>query len=85
MSEQSYVEWSAGMFRVLAIGGIWGVPRSGLIFTRTGEETLTLTGVMPHEEGMPITCGELFAQQAADIEQIKHYMEKAGITVIIPE
>jgi len=85
MSEASHVEWSRNMFHVLAIGGVWGVPRSGLIFTRTGEDTLTLTGVMPHEEGMPITCGELFAQQAADIEQITKYMEMAGITVIVPE
>jgi hypothetical protein len=71
------------MFNVLAIGGIWGVPRSGLIFTRTGEDTLALTQVMPWEEGMPIPREELLAQQDGDYREIKKYMELAGITVSV--
>ena len=36
-------QWCLMMFRSLKVGGVWGVPRSGLIFTRTGEDTLALT------------------------------------------
>jgi hypothetical protein len=79
--ESGYAEWSRRMFLSLRIGGVWGVPRSGLIFTRTGETTLALTDVMPYEDGMPISRPALYLQQQSDYDQIRHYMEVAGVAV----
>jgi hypothetical protein len=78
-TDHGYVEWSRRQFHMLTIGGVWGVPRSGLVFTRTGETTLALTEVMPHDPSMPITPRELFEQQAADFQAIQGYMKMAGI------
>ena len=79
-TDHGYVEWSRRQFQMLKIGGIWGVPRSGLVFTRTGEKTLALTEVMPHNPSMPVTPRELFEAQAADFQAIQGYMKAAGIT-----
>jgi hypothetical protein len=78
-SDEKWVEWSRQHFHMLAIDGVWGVPRSGLIFTRTGEDTLALTSVMPHDPAMPLTPRQLFTQQANDFQAIQGYMKKAGI------
>lgn len=79
-SNQSYVEWSRQHFRSMKIGGVWAVPRSGLVFTRTGETTLALTEVMPHVADMPMTPRELFDYQAGDFQAIQGYMKLAGVT-----
>jgi len=79
-SDEQWVEWSRSMFNALRIGGVWGVPRSGLVFTRTGETRLALTEVMPHDPAMPITPRQLFTEQAGDFRAIQRYMKKAGIT-----
>lgn len=79
-SDEQWVEWSRRMFAALRVGGVWGVPRSGLIFTRTGEKTLALTSVMPHDRAMPVTPRQLFQQQAGDYREIQRHMKSAGIT-----
>lgn len=80
-SDLSWVEWSRQQFHMLKIGGVWGVPRSGLVFTRTGDKHLALTGVMPHDPAMGITPRQLFDQQAEEFQGIQRYMKLAGITV----
>lgn len=47
MTFNQEVAWTINALSRLAIGGSWGVPRSGLIFTRTGETEATLTARMP--------------------------------------
>jgi hypothetical protein len=79
-SDERWVEWSRQQFHLLAVGGVWGVPRSGLVFTRTGEDTLALTEVMPYDPAMPVTARRLFDQQAGDFLAIQGYMKRAGIT-----
>lgn len=79
-SDEQWIEWSRNVFSALRVGGVWGVPRSGLVFTRTGEKTLALTEVMPHDPAMPVTPRQLFEQQAGDFQSIQGYMKKAGIT-----
>ena len=52
--DPAHVAWSYAQFHMLKIGGIWGVPRSGLVFTRVDETTLALTSRMswmPEMEG----------------------------------
>lgn len=77
--EAAWVEWSRRQFHMLTRGGVWGVPRSGLVFTRTGDKHLALTEVMPHDPEMPVTPRELFQAQASDFQQIQHYMKLAGV------
>jgi hypothetical protein len=78
-----HVEWCRLLFRGLKIGGVWGVPRSGLIFTRAGEDELTLTERMPYMDGMEelLTPAQLVEQQQEEYEACAAHMRAAGVTV----
>ena len=65
---------------MLADGGVWGVPRSGLVFMRRGRD-LVLTQIMPHDQAMPMRLRELRRYQAKDYANIKRHFEAAGIKV----
>jgi hypothetical protein len=73
-------QWSKNLFATLTDGGSWGVPRSGLIFHRRGND-LVLVLAMPHMAEMPITPEQLQAQQDSDFEAIREKFGEAGITV----
>lgn len=79
-----HVEWCRNVFRALNEGGVWGVPRSGLVFTKRGEE-LVLTERLPASVEQSRTYqGEdlqLRAYQDEDFEVIKAHFAAAGITV----
>jgi hypothetical protein len=70
-------------------GGVWMVPRSGLIFTRKGDE-LHLSGRMPFTEDMkaslnsdiPHNTEDLLAFQKQDFDVIASHFKAAGINVI---
>jgi hypothetical protein len=66
--------------RLLALGGTWGVPRSGLMFRKT-EDGFALTAMMPHEPGMDVTAEQLRAYQQEDYELIRKQGELAGLTM----
>jgi len=72
--------WCRSVMGMLADGGIWGVPRSGLVFTKRGDK-LVLTSEMPHMEGLPMTAEELADYQREDYELIKERFELAGFQV----
>jgi hypothetical protein len=72
--------WCQGIMRSLADGGIWGVPRSGLIFTKRGDK-LVLTSRMPHMDGLPMTPADLVQYQRDDYELIKERFTLAGFEV----
>lgn len=65
------IAFCSNLFKHLADGGVWGVPRSGLIFTHKGK-TLTLTARI---EGFPAQ------DQADDLSTITAKFRVAGITV----
>lgn len=75
------VAWSRNHFRTLRDGGSWGMPRSGLLFVKRGEE-LHLKLRMPHDPKMPCTAEQLREQQDADFEAVKTSFGLAGITVV---
>lgn len=77
----AHVEWSRQMFRTLAEGGKWGIPRSGILFTKRGDR-LEATDVMPHDPNMPITPLRLKRQQRHEFLNVKRHFEAAGITVV---
>lgn len=74
------IAWSKRQFEMLKDQGVWGVPRSGLMFQRRGEE-LWLLCRMPWVDEMPCTAAQLQEQQDGEYQSIKRHMEAAGITV----
>jgi hypothetical protein len=75
--------WCRQQIDLLKIGGVWGIPRSGLIFTRTGENELTLTARMPWMAEMEgtITPEQLVEQQQDEYELNRRHFQAAGITM----
>jgi len=69
MPATDFRPWCSNMFQMLAIGGVWGVPRSGLVFRREAD-ALQL-----------IAPDSLDAAQAADLESITAHFAEAGIAV----
>jgi hypothetical protein len=60
-------EWATAMWNMLRDNGIWGIPRSGLMYRKDKERArLTLYERMPWMEGMPLTREELLAEQDSD-------------------
>ena len=76
----AHVEWSRNHFRTMSDGGVWAVPRCGIIFVRRGD-SLVLTARMPYDPTMPISAAELDQQQRSNFESIKEHFEAAGIKV----
>lgn len=74
------VAWSRDLFNSLLEGGMWGIPRSGLIFQRRGEK-LVLVTVMPHDDAMPVSAEQLNEQQEVEYENVAKYFRAAGIIV----
>jgi hypothetical protein len=77
----SDVAWSKQLFNSLKDGGAWGVPRSGLFFTRRGER-FELTARLPYDPAMPMSETQMREFQASDFECIKRNFGAAGIAVI---
>ncbi len=85
------VKWSRNHFDRIKIGGIWAVPRSGLIFTKKDEQTFELTAVMPYLDEMktaaadgrdvPESKEDLVAYQRDDFDAIAKRFNRAGITM----
>jgi hypothetical protein len=88
--DEARVGWGYDLFHSLADGGVWGVPRSGLVFQRRGE-ALALTERMPYlpeiaeaaAEGrdVPASAAELREYQDHDFAVIRDYFAAAGIEV----
>jgi hypothetical protein len=72
---QAHVEWCRRMWSVMADGGSWGLPASGLIFQkREAARELVLIDAMPHTPEMPITADELLARQISlYIDTVEHF------------
>lgn len=75
--DPAHVEWSRRQFATMKDQGVWGIPRSGMIFQRQGDELVLIR--MPHMEGMP--AEQLAEQQQADFDVVKAHFEAAGIPV----
>lgn len=77
----NHVAWCRAQFNRLRDGGVWGIPRSGMIFTKRGD-TFVLTAVMPYVRGMPCSDTELRQQQRDEFELNRLHFAAAGITII---
>jgi hypothetical protein len=74
------VAWCKAPFDLIADGGIWAVPRSGLVFTKRGDG-LVLTETLPHMEGMPVSPAELADYQESEFDDTRRHFGAAGIEV----
>jgi len=71
MNDNNYIGWSLSNWESLKMGGVWGVPRSGLMFTKTAQG-FNLYAIVPM---VPI------AEQRSDFACIARYSGKAGLEV----
>jgi hypothetical protein len=78
--KSDHIAWCRNMFSMLAEGGMWAVPRSGLIFNRVGEE-LILATEMPWQADLSGTPQDWADFQADEFESIREHFGAAGITV----
>lgn len=69
-----HLGWCREMVDSMKEGGVWGVPRSGLLFVKNGPDSLAL---IAREPGEP----ELRAVQDDDFRSIRDHMEAVGISV----
>ena len=79
--DKAHIDWSRHHFEMMAEGGVWGIPRSGLLFGKRGD-TLVLLSRMPWVEGMPLSARALRQQQDRDVAGVKEHFEAAGIKVV---
>lgn len=82
------IQWSKNLFASMREGATWGVPRSGLIFTKRGNK-LILTERMPYTRELAIAGGagadvpetedEMNEYQRADFNAIAAHFVAAGV------
>jgi len=72
--KSEHIEWTVKDIAMIRLGGMWAVPRSGLIFRKDGDKLLTLTFRVPVPD-------RLSDEQQKDFELIKRHCEAGGITV----
>lgn len=80
MTPTQEIEWTKNAVHTITIGGVWMIPRSGITFTRTDENTLALTDRMPHMPDMIITPDQLWDIQTEDFECVALRARAAGFT-----
>lgn len=73
--------WCRWLFNTIAEDGVWGVPRSGLMFRKHGDRLVCFLR-MPWDERMPINKDELDAYQHEDFDMIAEQFAAAGISAV---
>jgi hypothetical protein len=75
--------WSKGLWDSIADGGVWAVPRSGLVFRKDADrKRFVLSERMPWSAEMPRTAEELIAYQDDDFETIAARFALIGVAVV---
>jgi hypothetical protein len=76
------VDWCRVLWDSLRDRGVWGIPRSGLVFQKfEAEREFRVIARMPHEEGMPLSASELREQQQTEIEGNRARFTEFGVQV----
>ncbi len=84
--DPAMVEWCGRHFDMIREGGVWAIPRSGMVFSKRGGR-LELVAAMPWIPEMEgtITREELRAQQTLEFSAVRRHFGAAGIDVVRPE
>lgn len=82
MTLQEEVAWCEGIWNMLKPGGVWAIPRSGLIFKKDAvSASFVLIERMPHIEGMPVTPEQLREIQDGDLLATRERFALMGVKV----
>jgi len=73
-----YASWCQTLFAKLNQGGVWGMPRSGLVFRKTGK-VLLLVGTIPPE--LPLPSEILADAREGDFDATAEAFASGGIPV----
>jgi hypothetical protein len=76
-----YDGWCRNLFDSFEDGGIWAVPRCGLVFQKRGN-AFVLISKMPHEWEMPLTSEQLDEVQRNEFKSVKKYFGEVGIDIV---
>jgi hypothetical protein len=76
----AHAVWCRHLFDMLADKGVWGIPRSGLVFQKQGD-ALVLVDRMPYMEGLPISDEQFVEQQDNDYKETCENFGAAGVKV----
>jgi hypothetical protein len=83
MSSDEEVWWCKQLWDRVNDGGVWVVPRTGLMFRKREEsKQLVLYDRMPHHPDMEITAEQLSALQDEDVVATRERFAELGIAVI---
>ena len=76
-------EWARGMWNMLNDGGVWGIPRCGLMY-RKDEEAMKFVCFerMNWERGVPMTREELREAQDSDHANLVVVFKAIGVEVV---
>lgn len=86
-ADPAFQAWCIAQYARMAEGGVWAVPRSGLIFRKQGARRLELIEEMPWIPEMEgtITREELREYQDAEFELIRRHFAAVDIEVVKAE
>ena len=81
--DPAHVAWCGRHFAMLREGGLWAVPRSGLVFAKRAGR-FVLVKAMPWEPAMAgtLTAEQLREWQEVDFQDIRVHFGAAGIDVV---
>lgn len=84
--DPAHLAWCRMHFDMLKEGGVWGIPRSGLMFRKEAGKLVLFAEMpwMPEMEGT-ITPEELREQQDEEFEANRRHFGAVGIDVIRAE
>jgi len=81
--EQFSMEWSQRLWDMLKDDGVWGIPRSGLMFRKNvAQARFVLYDRLPYRTEMPWTREQHLQFQDDDIEVIRTVFASLGIEVV---
>jgi hypothetical protein len=79
-----HIAWCRMLFHSLKDGGVWGIPRTGVMFQRAGDQLVFSDRLtMQYDSEMPLTKDEFDEQQAREIEDVREHFGAAGIAVVV--
>lgn len=83
MTSEEEVAWCQGLWNSLNDGGVWMLPRSGLIFeVDKTKNRLLLKQRIPHRAEMPFTEEELLEQQDEEVAAARERFSQFGVEVL---
>lgn len=83
MTSDEEVAWCSQLWESIRDGGVWAIPRTGLIFQkRVNPPRLVLTNRMPYHPAMECTPEDLQESQNSDLIATRERFWLLGVSVV---